>query len=516
MKTYRLLFWLCLIPAIGVCHLPAALCGDSTADMITEGAIRGHVYFLASDALEGRYVGSDGYEVAARYGESQFMAAGLAPVIPQENGYSYLQRVPVLRRRLTGDLTLTVTTAEGTSTFREPDELIWLQGEAFPWEGREFPVAFAGYGISEPGHGWDDLEGLDVDGKVVIMMLGAPTHAGEPVLPEEVHALYAPPSAVYRKMATMMLEGAVGILILPEAMIIDAWETLPSKAGIPQFEYDNRATGAIHIPLLFPIKPEIAAAIFAGQKYLPPAVDNPAAEIPPGFDLEGVSLTLAGSFGEEEIPTWNVVGIVRGTDPDLEDEYVVVTAHLDSTAPREEGEINNGADDNASGCAGLFEIAKAVSASPPGRSVVFVLCSGEEAACIGSRHFVSDPPLPIDRMVANVNMDMIGRTDPASMDDRSHYAIDSGRITPELTRLIREVNSRTVAWPLKYQNPVGNSDNLMFHAMGIPAVSFYSGHHEDVNLPTDDAEKLDYEKAEKIARLVYEITMELGSGQLPW
>jgi hypothetical protein len=124
--------------------------------------------------------------------------------------------------------------------------------------------------------------------------------------------------------------------------------------------------------------------------------------------------------------------------------------------------------------------------------------------------------VPIDRIIADVNMDMIGRTDPASMEDRSHYALDSGKITPELTRLIRQVNSRTVAWPLKYQNPVGNSDNLTFHAMGIPAVSFYSGHHEDVNLPTDDPEKLDYEKAEKIARLVYEVTMELGGREMLW
>jgi hypothetical protein len=484
--------------------------------MITEGAIRGHVYFLASDALEGRYVGSDGYEVAARYGESQFRAAGLEPVIPQGEGHSYLQRVPVLRRRLTGELTLTVTTADGESTFLEADDFIWLQGEAFPWQKRQFDLVFAGYGISEPGHGWDDLEGLDIRGKVVIMMLGAPTTEGQPVLPEEVHALYAPPSAVYRKMATMMLEGAAGILILPNPMIVEAWESLPSKAGTAQFEYDNRRPGAIHIPLLFPIKPEIAAAIFAGQKHVPPTVDNPGAGIPPGFELEGVSLMLGGSFSEEEIPTWNVAGIVRGADPDLEDEYIVVSAHLDSTAPREEGEINNGADDNASGCAGLFEIARTVSAGPPARSVIFLLCSGEEAACIGSRHFVSDPPVPIDRIVADVNMDMIGRTDPASMDNRSHYAIDSGKITPELTRLIQEVNRRTVAWPLKYQNPVGNSDNLMFHAVGIPAVSFYSGHHEDVNLPTDDPDKLDYEKAEKIARLVYEITMELGERGLLW
>jgi hypothetical protein len=504
----------CLVILLGYPDCKAS--AGSLAEMITEEAIRGHVYFLASDALEGRYVGSAGYEVAARYGESQFIAAGLAPVIPGPEGYAYLQEVPVLRRRVTGDLRLTVTTSEAEASFLEGEGFIWLQGEVFPWEGRVFEAVYAGYAISEPDHDWDDLEGLDVRGKIALILLGAPMSEDGSVLPEDVHTRYAPPSAVFKKMMNLMLAGAAGILIVPDPMILEGWHTLPSKADNPQFEYNNKEAGSIHIPLLFPVKPEVADAIFAGQEHVPPGMGHLGAETTKGFNLEGISLTLTGSFSEEEIPTWNVIGLVEGTDPLRKDEYVVVTAHLDSTAPREEGEINNGADDNASGCAGLIEIARVVAASPPGRSVLFVLCSGEEAACIGSRHFVSDPPVALDRIVANVNMDMIGRTDPASEADRSHYAIDSEKITPEFTRLIKDVNSRTVGWPLKYESPVGTSDNLMFHIVGIPAVSFYSGHHEDVNLPTDDPEKLDYDKAHKIAQLVYEVTMELGNGETLW
>lgn len=488
----------------------------SPGGLIGPAAIRGHVYFLASDALEGRYVGSAGYEIAAGYGESQFRAAGLAPVVAQEGGFSFLQEVPVLRRKASGNLSLTVTTASGDRVFTEGEDFTWFQGEIFPWEGRDLELVYVGYGISEPEHGWDDLEGLDVEDKIVLMMLGAPTLDGQLVLPEEIHARYAPPSAVLRKMATMLFRGAAGIFLIPEEMILEAWDALPSKAGIPQFEYDNRGPDAIHIPLLCPMKPEIANAIFAGQERFPPGMAHLGEGTTRGFDVEGVSVNLSGAFTEERIPTWNVVGVVEGSDPELKSEYVAVTAHLDSTAPREEGEINNGADDNASGAAGLIEIAKAVARRPPRRSVIFVLFSGEEAACIGSRHFVSDCPVALDRIVADVNMDMIGRTDPASQADRSHYAIDSGKITPEFTRLIREVNARTVAWPLKYESPTGNSDNLVFHAVGIPGVSFYSGHHDDVNLPTDDPEKLDYEKAGKIARLAYEVTIELGNREVLW
>ena len=263
-------------------------------------------------------------------------------------------------------------------------------------------------------------------------------------------------------------------------------------------------------------KQEVAEAIFYGHGKVPPGLGHLGEETIEPFSLKDVYVSLKGSFTEEKVATWNVVGMVKGTDPTLKEEYVVVTAHLDSSAPREDGEINNGADDNASGCAGLIEIARAVAAEPPRRPVIFVLCSGEEAACIGSRHFVWNPPVEIEKIVANVNMDMIGRTDAASEADRSHYAIDSGKITPAFTSLIKEVNSRTVGWPLNYESPVGTSDNLMFHAVGIPAVSFYSGHHDDVNRPTDDADKLDYEKAQEIARLVYEITMELGNRSELW
>jgi hypothetical protein len=488
----------------------------SPASLIRADAIRGHVYFLAADALEGRYVGSEGYEIAARYGESQFVAAGLRPGAAENGEPSYLQEVPVLRRRAVGDMTLTVKTPQGTSTFSEGEDFIWFMGEIFPWERRDLEVVYVGYGISEPEHGWDDFENVDVTGKVALLMLGAPIRDGAPVLPEEVHAQYASPNALLKKMKMMLYEGAAGMLVLPDEIVLEAWEGLPSRAPIPQFEYDNTQPGSIHIPLLSPIKPEVAEAIFAGQSRVPPGMGGTGEGSVESFDLTGVVLTLNGEFTEEKIPTWNVVGIVEGTDPRLKEEYVVVTAHLDSTAPREEGEINNGADDNASGAGGLMEIAKAVAERPPERSVAFVLLSGEEAACIGSRHFVSDSPVPLDNVVANVNLDMIGRTDPASEADRSHYAIDSDMITPEFMKLIKEVNAATLAWPMKYTCQTGSSDNLMFHAAAIPGVCFYSGHHDDVNMPTDDPEKVDYDKAEKISRLAYEVTMELANREVLW
>jgi hypothetical protein len=305
-------------------------------------------------------------------------------------------------------------------------------------------------------------------------------------------------------------------VVLPDSQLTAEWEQVPSKAGSPSVEYAEPDPAAVGVGGLFLSRPAFTAALFAGQGRVPPGLGLAGEATTHGFDLPGVTLSVRGGGPAETVPAWNVLGVVRGTDPVRGREYVVVSAHLDSSTPRRPGEVYNGADDDASGCAAVLEMARAVAARPLQRSVIFALFTGEESAIAGSRHFVFRCPVPLAQIVADVDLDMIGRTDKASQADRAHYALDSDRVTPEFTRLIRKVNSRTVRWPLKYHSESGNSDNLAFDFKGIPGVSFYSGHHADVNRPTDDPEKLDYDKAEKITRLAYELTVALGTGPLPW
>jgi hypothetical protein len=501
--------------------VPALLAGPravaaSPADGIAAAALRGHVYFLASDSLGGRAMSSRGLEVAGWYAESQLRAAGLRPLAGPGGAVGYLQDVPVVRRAPVGPLDVRLRTPRGEHLFREGQAVKWFKGEIYALEGRALPVVFAGHGIGEPRHGWDDFAGLDVKDKVVVLMLGAPTRDGKPVLPEAVHALYAPASGLMRKMIGLCERQAAAMVVLPDPEVTGAWDQLPSATSEPGYEYDDRTPGALHVCSLLLTQPEFARALFEGQRQVPPGTGARGRTTTRPFALRGVTLGIEGRFTSETVPCRNVVGMVEGTDPALRDESVVVSAHLDSSTPGKEGEVYNGADDDASGVAGLLEIAKVVAANPPARSVVFALFAGEEAAIIGARHFVSHPPVPLERIVADVDMDMIGRTDAASRADRAHYAIDSDRITPAFTDYIRDVNARTLGWPLKYQSVTGNSDDLAFIMKGVPAVSFYSGHHEDVNRPTDDPEKLDYDKMEKIARLACELTWALGTGPLPW
>lgn len=486
----------------------------SKAAAIRANALRDHIFFLASEALGGRHVGSEGLEKGSKYIESQFKAAALKPVIADDNGSTYRMGVPMLRRTSTADPTALVETPAGRKVFAHGDDFKWFMGNMIASEGRRLEVVYAGYGISEPDYGWDDLKGVDLEGKAVLFMAGAPTRGGKPVLPQAVHERYAQLRSLMKKLYPMMAKKAAAMLLIADQEIVDMWEAIPSMIDGPHLAYANRSPGAQHVGCLYVLTPDMVRSIFAGQRQAPPGTGLGITETTDGFALNGAFLTLNAAFADEVVPAWNLVGVVEGRDPKLKDEYIAVTAHLDTNAPKD-GEVMNGADDDASGCAGLVEIAKAVAADPPRRSVVFVLFTGEEGGVAGSCHFVSACPVPLNKIRTDVNLDGIGRSDPAET-ERTHFALDSDKITPELTQLIKDVNFRTVNWPLKYQYRMGDSDHMVFHAVGIPAVNFYSGHHDDVNTPTDDPEKVDFEKTQQISRLVYEVTMELANRDVLW
>jgi hypothetical protein len=489
---------------------------ESPADSITAAELRDRIFFLASDALEGRYLGSRGYHIAVQYAESQFKAAGLIPlVVSQGNRKTYLQSVPVTKRSASSPLSLVLKTPNVTQTFGQGNDFRWLEGDLLAWEKQPLQVVFAGYGIIEQAYGWDDFRGLSIENKAVLIRTGAPTKEGKPILPEEVHKLYASNYSWFTKMVALFPKKPAAIFLIPDQETLKDWESIPMKTQAPQIVYNNRDKRAFHIPCVCVIKPKVANAMFSQARGLPGTV-QPGRENDKTLELENVSLTLNASFREENILTWNVIGVVEGTDPVLKSEYVAVTAHLDHLRPQKQGEIYPGSDDNASGSAGLIEIAQAAAMRPAKRSLIFILLTGEEEAAIGSRHFVSVCPVSLEKIVADINLDMIGRTDKASEKNRGAYAVGSESITGSFTRLIKEVNSRTVRWPLQYENPLGVSDNIVFDAVHIPAVNFYSGNHADVHEPTDTPDKIDYKKAQKISQLVYEITMELGNRDPLW
>lgn len=502
-----------LLAAIWLPLETALATGQSPADSITAAKIKDRVYFLTAEALEGRFPGSKGFQIAAEYAASQFRAAGLLGIIRSEGSSGYFQPVPTVKRQVHESPVVMLETPSGNRTFSEGD-LKLLTSEGLMGMGDPTPVVFAGFGISEPAAGWDELGAVSIAGKAVLFNLGAPTRNGKPMLREDLHKIYAPLNSVVRKLPAM--RGAAAALVLVSGDMREAFESLPVIPEKAQFILGDREPGAFRLPPLCILSPGLSRAIFEDKG--PP---NPAAVSEGAFSLgerEGVALSIRVPVIDETIQTCNIMGLVEGTDPSLRMQVVVVSAHLDHLPPTPEGQICPGANDNASGAAALLEIAGAVASRPPRRSVLFVLFSGEEGGAVGSRYFLSRGPITAGQIVADLNMDMIGRTEAGLEDSRAQYALDSGRILPAFTRLIEEVNARTVGWPLKFEHPsnLGDSDHSFFRGLGIPAVNFYTGRIPDTHTPTDTPDKLDYDKAARIARLVYQIAMELGNRDPLW
>ena len=500
--TYRIIFTLILIGLGTIAPVPAqtALSRDS----ITASGIRRHVYFLAGEELGGRWPGSPGLWIATQYAASQFRAAGLVPVFKDGETPSYLQIVPLVRRSVKPAPVLKVRSLAGEQTFVHGEDFKWFSGSPTGEDGKILPVVRAGYAIGEPESGWDDLRGLDVEGKVVILKMGIPPQG----LPDVLRVRYSPRNSFMRKITDLIPRKPAALFIAPDPEIDAQWNMLPTIDASPPFAYKDRAPDGINIPFIGFLKTDV------GKALLPAGAGgwDQAGAIP------GVSIVLQSAAVDEEIQAWNAAGLVPGRDPALKDQIVIVSAHLDHLVSRPGEAVFAGANDNASGSAAVMEIAEAMASQPCRRSVLFVLFTAEEGGDMGALHFLSRPPFPRGRIVADVNMDMIGRNEADSPDQRAQYVLDSDVIQPAFTRLIQKVNDRTVGWPLKFVHPagLGDSDHRIFEAFRIPAVNFYTGKVADTHKPTDTPDKIDYNKAEKIARLVFETARELAERESPW
>jgi len=244
-----------------------------------------------------------------------------------------------------------------------------------------------------------------------------------------------------------------------------------------------------------------------------------AGETVPARAMEGRTLEIAVHFNARRALTPNVVAWLEGSDRRLKDEYVVIGSHQDHLAPRE-GRVLPGADDNGSGTVGMLSLARAFVAQRPRRSVIFVWHSAEERGLIGAYYFVQHCPVPVGKISANLNLDMISRNDPDMI-----YLIGSNKLSTGLDAAIRAANERSARLKLDftYESPLHpdrfffRSDQLPYIRYGIPGVWFFSGTTPDYHQATDTVERCDFVKMEKVTKLVYLTAMDIGNrpGLLP-
>jgi len=494
--------------------------GSKPVETITRRELQEHVHFLASDEMGGRVIYTEKFEIAARYCADQFRQAGLKPVEKKGGESAYLHEIPFVKKILVTSGLLEVKNGLSARTFDAAVETRYLFQADVSVFSKGKAIVFAGYGVSDPEHGWDDFDGLDLDGKIVLVLPGAPEQKGHPVLPEDIHEKLESTNPVQRWLfKSRVFEGLdarpAAVVIISDEIIDKSWDDiggnyrgfrvyLAKDAHLPESEQN-----------VVLISRSVAEALFEHQVYNPVAAETVDLDEYRTFELKDVDMTLEAGYELEEFRSWNVLGLVEGSDPVLKDEYVIVGGHLDHVPPVR-GQIYNGADDNASGSAGVLEVAEAFALSaPPKRSILFCLWTGEEPlrgdACMGSKFFVEFPPFPLGKIKTYINLDMIGRSGLGHEQDRAHIIGSTKEMMPSVESLVKSVNAQTINWPIVFEE-ITSSDHRSFLDAGVPGFMFYSGRHKDVHTPDDDPEKIDYEKMEKISQLAYWITFELANG----
>jgi Tol biopolymer transport system component/Zn-dependent M28 family amino/carboxypeptidase len=489
--------------------------GGEEAAALSAASLRSHVEYLASDELEGRLTGSKGARKAGKYIARQFETAGLQPL---GDGGDYFQRFPftsgVEVEKKKNELR--VTSAEGRVIEFEVDKdfrpLAFTENAAVEGE-----VVFAGYGLRAPGDaetGYDSYADLDVKDKIVLALR---------YVPEDVDMERRQQLNVYAGLRYKALQarenGAKALLIVTGPNSPNAGELVDLK-----FDQSLASSG---IPVAS-ISGNVASALFAGTgKSLQEAqdgldVENPHVET--AFLLEGVKVELATAVKREKGEGRNVVGYIPAPENAGHKQYVLIGAHYDhighgeigSLARKgEEGQIHNGADDNASGTSVLIDLGRAIAAdvgANPGKytcGFIFAAWSGEEMGIIGSNYFAQNPPIPLEETEAYFNFDMVGRL-------RDNKLILQGTgSSSEWIKLIEKKNV-VAGFNLTIQeDPYLPTDVTAFYPNNVPVVSFFTGSHEEYNRPVDDAETLDYEGMSRIGNLAKMMILDIAKRTEP-
>jgi hypothetical protein len=461
---------------------------NRAAGTITASDIMERVAIIADDSMMGRDNPSRGLELTAAYVASEFRRAGLKPV--GDSG-GYLQRFGIARWVVDEDrsgVELTAAGVRGSAALGV--DARFIDGPIHTGVIRGSPVILAG--AAKPG---------TVAGRIVLLVPDL-SQAAPPSLGQQIHDLAAAgPKAVLvlsnRDSATFA--DRLRMSALPHL----TGDSVPGAFSVPVLEVHQRKMG----PVLAAagIDPERLRRRPEGERRI---VDGLTVEV-----------RLARKvLAQARVP--NVVGVLEGSDRRMRDEYLVYSAHIDhiGVTPGQRDSINNGADDNASGVAGLLELMEAFTRPGvrPKRSIIFLAPSAEEPGLIGSAYFTAHPPVPLQRIVADINMDLIGRNWRDSVIAVGIEQSDLGRTLASVVQAHPELRMTPIAdrWP--EERIFYRSDHFNFARRGVPILFFTSGTHPDYHRPTDEAARIDGEKESRLLRLLFYLGSALaGPGPRP-
>lgn len=443
----------------------------AAAERLEAAQIARHVRELGSDAFEGRGPGSAGAERAAAYLERELRALGVEPAGTD----GYRQPVPLHATRPLPESELLVVSECDSGTLRLGEDYLLYGGGVSTLVPQATPSVFAGYGIVAPEFDYSDYEDLDVAGKVVVVLSGEPESTDPGYFDGPRPTVYSTPEA---KQRTALGRGAYGTLIVPSSLepSFKGWDYWRS-----QFAFES-LTLAYTVPrhLAALVHPEAARRLFCGSGSS--LEDVYAAEREHrvrGFVLPA-RVRFRGEFEERDFLGANVVGIVRGSDPELRDTYVLLSAHYDhlGIGPPVEGDaIYNGVVDNAIGTAGVLEIARVLAGlrTPPRRSVLLFFAAAEEFGLLGSSHYVEHPIVPLHRTAANLNVD--GLAHLGGFRDVIGVGADLSSLGGTLRAAARSLGLVVSEPPDAFarSDAYAFSDQAAFAEAGVPALLVHEG-----------------------------------------
>lgn len=484
--------------------LASAVVPQSPAPALAVSAarLRAHVGYLASPDMKGRASGTVENDRAAAYVATQFRKAGITPA----NGKSYFQAFSVTVGAGLGPAnSLKLNKPEMSRELALKTDYLPLNisdsGEA------ALKLVFAGYGISSEEHRYDDYLHMDVQGKAVIVLRHEPRE-DDPQSPFAGRELTTHADIVH-KAINARNHGARALILVNDPVphaaeedVLIKFGTLqgPENAGILLVQASQAAVNQWIAPL--------GKTLGELQKTIDDKLQPQSAYVP---DLE---LTLRVDVQRHTARTKNVAGWLRGSDPVLSKELVIIGAHFDhlghgtrgSLAPSQVGKIHPGADDNASGTASLLEIAAALSArrGELKRSVLLLAFSGEELGLLGSAHYTKAPLWPLENTVAMINLDMVGRPRDGKI------TVGGAGTSPGFRDLIRRINATGLEVSFS-DSGYGRSDHSSFYVKNIPVLFFFSGLHADYHKPTDTADRLLYADHARVTGLALAVAAELAN-----
>ncbi|PHN05631.1 peptidase M28 [Flavilitoribacter nigricans DSM 23189 = NBRC 102662] len=487
------------------------------AQTITAQDMKRHLSTIASTEFEGRETGTDGQKKAAEYIARYFQKLGIPAI---GNDGNYFQQINFFAENWENiDLEM-----DGT-----PLRHLWdyyampADNESRDWKDID-EVTFLGYGIDDPAY--SDYKGTDVAGKAILIYPDEPKDRKGNYLVSGTSNPSDWFENLEKKLQVAKQHGVEVVFIIDNDFkqnVSNARREILNRrlAMVESLPEDRNLANSVFL------SSEVAKKMISGEFK---KVVKARKRIQKKGKLRSVSIPVNLRLRQEKsvrsLVGENVLGYIEGTDPELKDELLVITAHYDHLGKRGE-DIYFGADDNGSGTSTVLEVAQAFAQAKsegwgPRRSVLIMLVSGEEKGLLGSQYYVEYPIFPLENTIANVNVDMVGRVDPKHEEKGNSdyiYVIGSNRLSTELHQINEDANARYTQLELDYTYNAEDdpnryyyrSDHYNFAERGIPAIFYFNGTHEDYHRTSDTVDKINFEKMEKIGRLVFYTSWELAN-----